>query len=390
MMIGKPMPNERHCSGERVNKSVIQEYIGPPACADAYALPANRVDLVQSLLPESGRRSMRIALLVKSIRRSGGNRVIADLFDRLRKVGGVEIFVFVVPEIRFDIREVQNLLLCKRRYRAAASVTRAGRALDPGEFDLLISTSRRTLDFVENLAHPAHVHLFQAIEAWDSVNSAPFLEYCRDRRYPAPKECIDLIREIGFRQDLRYLDQIGAVGRIRTVSGYLESALHYLARPGEVVVCEPELFVRGERVRALRPIDILLFVRGEVYNGDDLALALARGFQDRPCRLVVVTARKARSLVRGIGKQGQVSIAYDPTDAALAELFASARIVLHPSLCNGGGFIPVEALSFGCTVLASRTGWLLSAESNGNLSVLDRHDPGLYRSELERRMQCEK
>ena len=73
-----------------------------------------------------------------------------------------------------------------------------------------------------------------------------------------------------------------------------------------------------------------------------------------------------------------MSIVYDPSDASLAELFASSQVVVHPSLCNGGGFIPVEALSFGCTVVGSRTGWLLSAESTGRLIVVDRHDPDIY------------
>lgn len=375
-----------------VNESVIQQYIDPTATHAALAVPATRVDLVQSLSLESENqgRPTRIAILIKSIRRSGGNRVIADLFDRLCKFEGIEIRVFVVPESRPDIREVRNLILCRRRYRAAASVTRAWRPVNPGQYDLLISTSRRTLDFVTDLAHPAHIHLFQAIEAWDTVNSTSFLEYCRDHRYPAPDECIDLVRKIGVPQDLRYLDQICEVGRIRTVSGYLDYAIRYAGRPREVVVCEPELVVRGAGGRAVRNIDILLFLRGEVYNGDALSAVIASGFLDKSCRIVVVAARKAKSLVRRIRNQDQVSIVYDPTDGALAELFASARIVLHPSLCNGGGFIPIEALSFGCAVVASRTGWLLSAQSKGNLVVVDRHDPDLYHSELEGCLRCEK
>lgn len=374
-----------------VNESVIQRYIDPSGSFPATAVPATRVDLAQSLLTkgEPKRGPTRIALLIKSIKRSGGNRVIADLFDRLCRIEDVEIRLFVVPENRPDLREVRNLFLCKHRYRAAASVTRIRRPVNPGEFDLLISTSRRTLDFVQDLAHPAHVHLFQAIEAWDSVNSAPFLEYCMDRRYPAPEECMDLIRQIGLPQDMRYLDQLGALDRIRTVSGYLDSAIRHTGRAGEVVVCEPDLFVRGAGGRADRSIDLLLFVRGAVYNGDALAVAVASGLQDRSRRIVVVATHKAKSLVRIIKKQYHVSIVYDPPDAELAELFASARVVLHPSLCNGGGFIPIEALSFGCAVVASRTGWLLSAESRSDLVVVDRHDPDVYRMEVSRAMGAE-
>ena len=381
----------RSSSGDGMSESVVQEYSDPSVSPATFAESAARVDLAQSLL--AGRdpdRPTRIALLVKSIKRSGGNRVIADLFYRLSTFPNTELRVFVVPESRPHIGEVRNLIRCKRRYRAAASVRRTWRPVNPGQFDLLISTSRRTLDFVTDLAHPAHVHLFQAVEAWETVNSTPFLDYCRNRRYPAPEECIDLVREIGFPQDLRYLDQLGAVGRIRTVSGYLESAVRYAGRPREVVVCDPGLFVRGAGGRAAREIDILLFLRGEVYNGDALSVAVANRVQDKRYQIVVVAARKARPLIRGILKRDHVSIVYDPSDGALAELFASARVVLHPSLCNGGGFIPIEALSFGCAVVASRTGWLLSAQSKGNLVVVDRHDPDMYRSELEGCLRCEK
>jgi glycosyltransferase involved in cell wall biosynthesis len=372
-----------------VNKSVIQEYIGPSASANAFAVPATRVDLVQSLLPESGSRSMRIALLIKSMRRSGGNRVIAGLFDRLRRLDNIEIHVFVVPESSPHLGEVRNLFMAKRKYRAAASVTRPGRAVDPGEYDLLISTSRRTLDFVTDPAHPRHVHLLQAIEAWDTVNSPFFLDYCMERRYPSPEDCIDLIREIGLPQDVRYLHQIGLVDRIRTVSGYLDSAIRYAGRPSEVVVCEPELFLRGTGGRATRDIDILLFLRGEPYNGDVLSVAITNTFQE-PCHMMVVATRKATPLLKKIRRRDQTSVIFDPLDGALKEIFASTRFVLHPSLCNGGGFIPIEALSFGCNVVSSRTGWLSTAKSTGNLIIVDRHDPSLYRSALEGCLRCEK
>ena len=332
---------------------------------------------------------MRIALLIKSMRRSGGNRVIAGLFDRLRRLDNIEIHVFVVPESSPHLGEVRNLFMAKRKYRAAASVTRPGRAVDPGEYDLLISTSRRTLDFVTDPAHPRHVHLLQAIEAWDTVNSPFFLDYCMERRYPSPEDCIDLIREIGLPQDVRYLHQIGLVDRIRTVSGYLDSAIRYAGRPSEVVVCEPELFLRGTGGRATRDIDILLFLRGEPYNGDALSVAITDTFQE-PCHMMIVAARKAKPFLKEIRRRDKISITYDPSDSALAELYASTQIVLHPSLCNGGGFIPIEALSFGCVAVSSRTGWLLPAKSTGNLIIVDRHDPNLYRSALEGCLRCEK
>lgn len=344
-----------------------------------------RGDLVQRLLNgrESRHTPQRIALLVKNLNLSGGNRVIFSLFDRLQSAPNTEMHVFVVPEIKRHIKEFRDLFACKRRYGAAASVTRATRPVDPSTFDMVISTSRRTLDFVLDLASPAHVHLLQAIEAWDTLNSPRFREFCRDRGYPTPEECVDLVRSIGVPQDVRYLDQISSASRILTVSEYMASAIHYAGRPEDVIISEPALDIRGTVGPTEKTIDVLLFVRGDSYNGDALALVVANALPDK-YRITVVAAHRARAEIKAIQKRDHLSIIHDPSDAALAKLFASARVVIHPSLHNGAGFIPQEALSFGCAAVASRTGWLFSAKSEMPLIVVDRHDPEIYLSEVLR------
>ncbi len=201
---------------------------------------------------------------------------------------------------------------------------------------------------------------------------------------PGPEECIDLVRHIGLPQDVRYIEQIAAVSSVLTVSAYLASAIGYAGPAKHVEVHEPELNIRGSGGRGERHIDVLLFVRGFVYNGDDLAVAVANALAGRPYRITIVAARRAKADLKAVQKRDQVSIVYEPSDDALAELFASTRVVVHPSLCNGGGFIPLEALSFGCAVVASRTGWLLSARSKDALVVVDRHDPEIYLSEVLR------
>jgi glycosyltransferase involved in cell wall biosynthesis len=124
-------------------------------------------------------------------------------------------------------------------------------------------------------------------------------------------------------------------------------------------------------------------VRGFSYNGDALAIEVANAISHK-YRVAVVAAQRAKALVKAIHRRDTVTIVRDPSDAALAELFASSRLVVHPSLCNGGGFVPVEALSFGCAVVASRTGWLLAAESQEPLIIVDRHDPEIYLAEALR------
>lgn len=346
--------------------------------------------MAQALMAGPGRTPQRIALLVKNLKMSGGNRVILNLFDRLVDVPGIEIRVFVVPEARRHLGELPNLFACKRRYAAATSVTRTARPVDPEEFDILISTSRRTLDFVADLSHPAHIHLFQAIEAWDTENSQPFLEYCRHQRYPSPDECIDLVRQIGIREDVRYVEQIASVRRFLAVSDYLGDAARYAGRPDDVKVCVPPLNTSGTGGQAERTIDVLLFLRGFSYNGDDVTVAVADALADKPYRLAIVAGNySTKSQIKALGQRDRLSVIREPSDAALADLYASARVVVHPSLCNGGGFIPLEALSFGCAAVASRTGWLMSSESKGPLVIMDRHDPQLYLGEVLRLLENE-
>jgi hypothetical protein len=133
---------------------MIQKYLNGDASEAAFAALPTRVDLAHSLLDGKDRQgtSRRLALLVKNLRMSGGNRVIINLFDRLHDFQDTEIHVFVVPEVKRHIGEVWDFISCKRRYRAAASVMRATRPLDPGKFDTLISTAA-TPSICGDLAH---------------------------------------------------------------------------------------------------------------------------------------------------------------------------------------------------------------------------------------------
>ena len=345
-------------------------------------------DLAQRLVGARGQhgKPARIALLVKNLNLSGGNRVIFSLFDRLQSTPNVELHVFVVPDAKRHIKEFFDLAACKRRYGSAASVTRISRPINSENYDVVISTSRRTLDFVLDLASPRHIHLLQAIEAWDTLNSETFRRFCADRRYPAPAECVELVRTVGFPQDLRYLEQISSSRRFLTVSEYMASTIRHAGQPQDVIISEPKLDFRGTISPAEKTIDFLFFVRGFPYNGDALAIAVANTLSDK-YRIAIVAARRAKAELRSLQKHNHGSVVRDPSDAGLAELFAATRVVIHPSLHNGAGFIPQEALPFGCAVVASRTGWLFPAQSKGKLTVVDRHDPIIYRSETLRALE---
>lgn len=347
------------------------------------------LDLHRGLLPALDMRDgapRRIALLVKNLRPSGGNRVIMQLFDELQSMLGVEMHVFVTPETAFPFSGYGSYLSCKQRYGAAKSVRRPLRAVNPADFDVVVSTSRRTLDYVSDLGHPAHVHLLQALEAWHTENTDAFLTFCRTRHYPQASDCIDLVREIGLRRDTRYLQQIASVRCVQTVSDHLAEIIGLCGVADRIAVREPELpILCSEAKERERDIDVLMLLRGFVYNGDDMTLALARSLAGSSRSLaVVVSAYCPPEQAAALSALPDLRLIRNPPPGDLANLYARSRTVVHPPLCAGGGFMPFEALSFGCSVAASRSGWLCRATGGERLAVIDRHDPALYVEAIER------
>jgi glycosyltransferase involved in cell wall biosynthesis len=61
------------------------------------------------------------------------------------------------------------------------------------------------------------------------------------------------------------------------------------------------------------------------------------------------------ALIRETDLVGRIEFVPRASDALLAELYAQAHLLVYPSLYEGFGFPPLEAMSLGCPVLAART-----------------------------------
>ena len=77
-------------------------------------------------------------------------------------------------------------------------------------------------------------------------------------------------------------------------------------------------------------------------------------------------------LVDALGLKEHVHFFVEPDDAMLATLYARASLLLFPSLYEGFGWPPLEAMSYGCPVICSNAGSL--PEVVGNAAVIG--DPG--------------
>jgi len=121
---------------------------------------------------------------------------------------------------------------------------------------------------------------------------------------------------------------------------------------------------------ALNPIDplstppvdpYLLYVgsRTDYKNFKLLLEAYAQGGLAEGYRLVAVgggpSSAAEETRITQLGVAGRVCLMPRASDPALAELYRNASLFVYPTLYEGFGFPPLEAMSLGCPVLANRT-----------------------------------
>jgi glycosyltransferase involved in cell wall biosynthesis len=329
----------------------------------------------------------KIALLIENIKDSGGNREIFRLFKSLSASTENRVSVLVLARDRSSLKDfgghIRDVVFSKAKYRGASAV-KSQKQIIYGGYDLVISTSRRTLNFVGAFDAPWHLHFMQHIEAWASLNSEIFRRFCIDSRYPNPQECVALIRNIGIAEDIAYLGQLSRTRNFRAVSPYLAEIARALSPDASVEIAEPKPHILPAIVADLpRSIDVMMFLRGLKFKGDDLNLAVAKSLAARSRRLAIVCTPKTAPLVDDIAGRSNVEIYTLPSNETVGRLYQRAKIVLHPSLCEGFGSIPQEALAIGCDVLASRSGWVGYGERPNRLHIMDVHSPEEYITKIE-------
>jgi glycosyltransferase involved in cell wall biosynthesis len=114
-------------------------------------------------------------------------------------------------------------------------------------------------------------------------------------------------------------------------------------------------------LRTRVPADYLLFVgsRAPYKNFNALLRAFRETDLHRSMQLVVagggaLTAEE-QVLARQLEIEGRLIVFPEITDALLAEAYAAATLLVYPSLCEGFGFPPLEAMAAGCPALVSNT-----------------------------------
>lgn len=96
-------------------------------------------------------------------------------------------------------------------------------------------------------------------------------------------------------------------------------------------------------------------------NRSEVVRVAAKVRETRPVRLVLAGAPPDDSLlasIRALGLMESVRFEPDPSPNRLVALYRSASLLLFPSLYEGFGWPPLEAMAVGCTVVCSNAGSL--------------------------------
>jgi glycosyltransferase involved in cell wall biosynthesis len=114
-----------------------------------------------------------------------------------------------------------------------------------------------------------------------------------------------------------------------------------------------------EPVEAGDPYLLYVGSRTDYKNFLLLLEAYARAGLAEDYRLVAVgggpPSAAEESRITQLGVPGRVCLMPRATDRALAKLYRNAGLFVYPTLYEGFGFPPLEAMSLGCPVLANRT-----------------------------------
>lgn len=115
----------------------------------------------------------------------------------------------------------------------------------------------------------------------------------------------------------------------------------------------------------------------KVHDGFDLLVLGGGQFTDRE-----------KDLIRSLGLGNSVVSMPKVSDELLAEAYAGAKLFVYPSLNEGFGIPPLEAMSLGCPVLASRGGSIPEVCGDAPF-YFDAADQGSFALELTRALQDE-
>ena len=329
---------------------------------------------------------MKVLFIVENAVDSGGNRVI---FIKVKEsiANGNEVEVAYILRKFLKIKDIfgffKDHIGMILRYRNI-KIKLLNQPISSDKYDQVVTTGRRCLEFLSDISSEKHVHLLQHLEVWSSFKSKYFIDLSLENGYASSAETLKCVSTLECPEELAYISRLKKIKSFQTVSYYLKRILKELNPVANVDVSEPpeisypiEEFVKQRKIDK-KEYDILFFIRGLKFKGDelveDLVKALIKG--DTKLSIAIVISGKAKKLEM---QDSNIKYIQKPSDFQMAKLYSRSKILVNPSLTEGYGAVPREAILFGCKCIASNTGWLQDySGSNENLVIIKKHNKDLY------------
>ena len=334
----------------------------------------------------------KILFLVENVVDSGGNRVIAiKIKNEIKKGNIVEVAVIQrkLTKPKDILGLIKDIISSKIAYKQANKVFLLNKPIETSNYDEVITTGRRGLLFLQDITESKHLHLFQHIEAWDTLNSDYFFNFCKNNGYPSGSQTIEVLRENKVIEELIYIYRLSFLKKVETVSLYLKEIIHSLNPKSTVIVNEPPEIglTNSEDLNIINTFeyDLLFFVRGLKFKGDDLHIKLMRIFYSKGLRIAIVCSKKRKYYNFIKSDYENCSFFFQPLDLDLYKIYKKSRIFVSCSVSEGFGATVREAYNNGLICVTSNVGWVQNNElfAKDRLHIVKKHDFKEYVSKIE-------
>jgi hypothetical protein len=331
--------------------------------------------------------------LVENVVDSGGNRVIAiKIFDAIEK--GYKVDVAVTQRVLTKPKDIagliKDILTSKIKYKKANKVFLLNKPIATENYDEVISTGKRSLLFIENISAKNHLHLFQHVETWGTLNSNYFSNLCKINGYPNGAETIKAINENKIISEQIYLYNLSFINKAETVSYYLKDILVKLNPKMIVKVCEPpEIGFINNKISNMNnynyEYDLLFFIRGLKFKGDDLHMELIRYFYKDGLKICVVCSKSKNHYNFNNKDYINSNFKFKPSDLELNNIYKKTKIFVNCSVSEGFGATVREAYNNNMHCVASNVGWIQKNElkADQRLLVVKKHNISNYIKTIE-------
>jgi glycosyltransferase involved in cell wall biosynthesis len=322
-----------------------------------------------------------IVLLMENIRLTGGVRQALKLIGESGAVQKKEIWLIrrTGAFLRARLGELKDYIIASKNKPRGIKLRFAPRVIYVDPSAVVISTSCKTLKSIKNPGHVNHWHYCQHIEFWDLLNAEVFVRYCVSVRYPNAADIFFMIDKYPDLVDKKYVENFRETNNFLCVSRFLVEIIDLIhdRLDKNVALVPVEPHIKGRDGSRNCELDVLFFIRGIPFKGDELAWELIDAISGSNYVVGVVLSAGSKLNKRFRGKG--IKFYANPPDNQLGRIYASANVVVNTSLCEGFGSIPQEALSYGCKVVTSNTGWIADAcVVSSDVQVIDRHDKNKY------------